>query len=59
MLLEFLTRTFTKTLKTERMPEEQRRRVLVPIFKYKGDVQSYGGIKLLRHDEVMGKRSRS
>ena len=50
MAVEFLTRLFNTILESERMPEEWRRSVLVPIFKNKGDVQScsnYRGIKLL------------
>ena len=37
-----------------KMPEEWRRSILVPIFKNKGDVQSctnYRGIKLMNHTE--------
>ena len=52
MAVEFLTRLFNKILESERMPEEWRLSVLVPIFKNKGDVQScgnYRGIKLLSH----------
>ncbi|KAK3530169.1 hypothetical protein QTP86_017736, partial [Hemibagrus guttatus] len=50
--VEFLTSLFNRVLESERMPEEWRRSVLVPIFKNKGDVQScsnYRGIKLMSH----------
>ncbi|KAK3536843.1 hypothetical protein QTP86_027043 [Hemibagrus guttatus] len=36
--VEFLTSLFNRVLESERMPEEGRRSVLVPIFKHKGDV---------------------
>ncbi|KAK3511747.1 hypothetical protein QTP70_020749, partial [Hemibagrus guttatus] len=48
--VEFLTSLFNRVLESERMPEEWRRSVLVPIFKNKGDVQScsnYREIKLM------------
>ncbi|KAK3566642.1 hypothetical protein QTP86_001843 [Hemibagrus guttatus] len=50
--VEFLASLFNRVLENERMPEEWRRSVLVPIFKNKGDVQScskYRGIKLMIH----------
>ncbi|KAK3508911.1 hypothetical protein QTP70_013722 [Hemibagrus guttatus] len=50
--VEFLASLFSRVLESERMPEEWRRSVLVPIFKNKGDVQScsnYRGIKLMSH----------
>ncbi|KAK3544274.1 hypothetical protein QTP86_009070 [Hemibagrus guttatus] len=50
--VEFLANFFNRVLESERMPEEWRRSVLVPIFKNKGDVQScsnYRGIKLMSH----------
>ncbi|KAK3551351.1 hypothetical protein QTP70_015027 [Hemibagrus guttatus] len=50
--VEFLAGLFNRILESERMPEEWRRSVLVPIFKNKGDVQScsnYRGIKLMSH----------
>ncbi|KAK3537276.1 hypothetical protein QTP70_007003 [Hemibagrus guttatus] len=50
--VEFLTSLFNRVLESEKMPEEWRRSVLVPIFKNKGDVQScsnYRGIKLMSH----------
>ena len=42
MAVGLLTRLFNKILESERMPEEWRLSVLVPIFKNKGDVQSCG-----------------
>ncbi|KAK3528964.1 hypothetical protein QTP70_014145 [Hemibagrus guttatus] len=62
--VEFLTSLFNRVLESERMPEEWRRSVLVPIFKNKGDVQScsnYRGIKLISHamklwERVVGAR---
>ncbi|KAK3561722.1 hypothetical protein QTP86_012617 [Hemibagrus guttatus] len=57
--VEFLTSLFNRVLKSERMPEEWRRSVLVPIFKNKGDVQScsnYRGIKLMSHTMKLWER---
>ena len=54
-----LTRLFNKILESERMPEEWRLSVLVPIFKNKGDVQScgnYRGIKLMSHTMKLWER---
>ena len=48
----FLTRLFNRLLMSERMPEEWRRSVLIPIYKNKGDAQccgNYRGIKLMSH----------
>ncbi|KAK3563592.1 hypothetical protein QTP86_031830 [Hemibagrus guttatus] len=48
-----------RVLESERMPEEWRRSVLVPIFKNKGDVQScsnYRGIKLMSHTMKLWER---
>ncbi|KAK3511475.1 hypothetical protein QTP70_008958 [Hemibagrus guttatus] len=50
--VEFLANLFNRVLESERMPEEWRSSVLLPIFKNKGDVQScsnYRGIKLMSH----------
>ena len=50
--LEFLTKLYNTTIESERMSEELRDSVLIPIFKNKGDVQScsnYRGIKLISH----------
>ena len=45
---KFLTRLFNRLLVGERMPEEWRRSVLIPIYKNKGDAQccrNYRGLK--------------
>ena len=59
MGIEFLTRLFNRLLMGERMPEEWRRSVLIPIYKNKGKVQccgNYRGIKLMSHTmKDMGK----
>ena len=52
MGIEFLTRLYNRPLMGERMPEEWRRSVLIPIYKNKGDAQccgNYRGIKLMSH----------
>ena len=52
MGIEFLTRLFNRLLMGERMPEEWRRSVLIPIYKNKGDAQccgNYRGVKLMSH----------
>ena len=52
MGIKFLTRLFNRLLVGERMPEEWRRSVLIPIHKNKGDAQccgNYRGIKLMSH----------
>ncbi|KAK3546717.1 hypothetical protein QTP70_033372, partial [Hemibagrus guttatus] len=57
--VEFLTSLFNRVLESERMPEEWRRSVSVPIFKNKGDVQScsnYRGIKLMSHTMKLWER---
>ncbi len=66
MAVGWLTRLFNGILEGERMPDEWRKSVLVPIFKNKGDVQScsnYRGIKLLSYamkiwERVVEKRLR-
>ena len=52
MGIEFLTRLFNRLLMGERMPEEWKRSVLIPIYKNKGDAQccgNYREIKLMSH----------
>ncbi|XP_051786647.1 uncharacterized protein LOC127528918 [Erpetoichthys calabaricus] len=59
MAMEILTRLFNGILESERMSEEWRRSVLVPIFKNKGDVQdcsNYRGIKLMSHSMKIWER---
>ncbi|KAK3538295.1 hypothetical protein QTP70_035062, partial [Hemibagrus guttatus] len=57
--VEFLTSLFNRVLESERMAEEWRRSVLVPIFKNKCDMQScsnYRGIKLMSHTVKLWER---
>ena len=57
--IKFLTRLFNRLLMGERMPEESRRSVLIPIYKNKGDTQccgNYRGIKLMSHMMKVWKR---
>ena len=52
MGIEFLTRLFNRLLMDERMPEEWKRSVLIPIYKNKGDAQcceNYRRIKQMSH----------
>ncbi|KAI5089302.1 histone H4 transcription factor [Silurus meridionalis] len=59
MAVGFLTRLFNRILEGEKMPEEWRKSVLVPIFKHKGDVQTcsnYRGIKLISHTMKLWER---
>ena len=49
----WLTKLFNLIFRANKMPEEWRRTILVPIFKNKGVVQSctnYRGIKLMRSE---------
>ena len=65
--LKFLPKLYNRTMESERMPEEWRDSVLIPIFKNKGDVQSYSnyrGITLISHtmqlwERVVERRLRS
>jgi hypothetical protein len=48
----WLTKLFNLIFRSNKMFDEWRRNILVPIFKNKGDVQSctnYRGIKLMSH----------
>jgi hypothetical protein len=48
----WLTKLFNIIFRSNKIPDEWRRIILVPIFKNKGDVQSctnYQGIKLMSH----------
>jgi len=55
----WLTKLFNLIFRSNKMPEEWRRSILVPIFKNKGDVQSctnYHGIKLMSHTMKLWER---
>jgi hypothetical protein len=55
----WLTKLFNIIFRSNKMPDEWRRSILVPIFKTKGDVQSctnYRGIKLMSHTMKLWKR---
>uniref|UniRef100_A0A453HMW2 Reverse transcriptase domain-containing protein n=1 Tax=Aegilops tauschii subsp. strangulata TaxID=200361 RepID=A0A453HMW2_AEGTS len=55
----WLTNLFNLIFRANKMPEEWRRSILVPIFKNKGDVQSctnYRGIKLMSHTMKLWER---
>ena len=57
--LEFLTKLYNRTMESERMPDEWRDSILIPIFKNKGNVQScsnYRGIKLISHTMKLWER---
>ena len=48
----WLTKMFNNIFRSNKMPKEWRRSILVPIYKNKGDIQSctnYWGIKLMSH----------
>ena len=52
-------KVYNRTMESERMPEEWRDSVLIPIFKNKGDVQScsnYRGIKFIGHTMKLWER---
>uniref|UniRef100_A0A0A9DFK6 Uncharacterized protein n=1 Tax=Arundo donax TaxID=35708 RepID=A0A0A9DFK6_ARUDO len=52
----WLTRLFNHIFRSNRMPKEWRKSILVPILKNKGDIQSctnYRGIKLMSHTMKM------
>jgi hypothetical protein len=55
----WLTKLFNLIFRSNKMPEEWRRSILVPIFKNKEDVQSctnYRGIKLMSHTMKLWER---
>ena len=55
----WLTNLFNKILQTNKMPDEWRKSILVPIYKNKGDIQNcsnYRGIKLMSHTMKLWER---
>jgi hypothetical protein len=54
-----LTKLFNTIFRSNKMPDEWRRSILVPIFKNNEDIQSYTnyrGIKLMSHTIKLWKR---
>ena len=64
--IEILTKLFREIMDRERMPDEWRNNLSIPIFKKKGDIQdcrNYRGIKLTSHtlklwERIIGRRCR-
>ena len=57
--VEFLVSFFNRLLQGEKMPDEWRRSVLVPLYKGKGDIKecgNYRGIKLMSHSKKLWER---
>ena len=57
--VEFLVNFFNRLLRGEKMPDEWRRSVLVPLYKGKGDIkecENYRRIKLMSHTMKLWKR---
>ena len=55
----WLTKLFNHIFRSNKMPDEWRRSILVPIYKNKGDIQScnnYRGIKLMSHTMKLWER---
>ena len=57
--IEILLGIFKEIMNTEKMPEDWRESILVPVFKNKGDIldcRNYRGIKLMAHTLKLCKR---
>ena len=57
--VEFLVNFFNRLLRGEKMADEWRKGVLVPLYKGKGDIKkcgNYRGIKLMTHTMKMSER---
>ena len=57
--VNFLVNFFNRLLQREKMPDEWRRSVLVPLYKGKRDIKEYGnylGIKLMSHSMKLWER---
>ena len=55
----WLTKMFNNIFRSNKMPKEWRRSILIPIYKNKGDIQSctnYRGIKLMSHTMKLWER---
>ena len=53
--VEFLVKFFNRLLRGEKMPDEWRRSMLVPLYKGKGDIKECG-IKLVSHTMKLWER---
>jgi hypothetical protein len=59
VVIVWLTKLFNLIFQSNKIPDEWRQSILVPIFKNKGDVQSctnYWGIKLMSHTMKLWER---
>jgi hypothetical protein len=59
LAIVWLTKLFNNIYRSNKMPEEWRRSILVPLYKNKGDIQSstnYRGIKLMSHTMKLWER---
>ena len=57
--VKFLVNFFNRLLRGEKMPDEWRKSVLVPLYKGKGDIKecgNYRGIKLMSHTMKLWER---
>ena len=57
--VEFLVSFFNRLLQGEKMPDEWRKSVLVPLYKGKEDIKEFGnyrGIKLISHSMKLRER---
>ena len=57
--VEFLVNIFNRLLRGEKMPDDWRRSVLVPLYKGKGDIKKCGNyrrIKLMSHTTKLWER---
>ena len=57
--IAWLTKLFNHIFRSNKMPDEWRRSILIPIYKNKGDIQSctnYRGIKLMSHTMKLWER---
>ena len=65
--VEFLVKFFNRLLRGEKMPDEWRKSVLVPLYKGKGDVKECGNYLCTKvkdqvdepHYEIVGEDNRS
>ena len=57
--VQWLTRLFNRIFENRKMPDAWRHKIVVPIYKNKGDIQNYTnyrGIKLMSHTMKLWER---